>query len=68
MLVSIRDYRERLFPPESRPTAATVRRWILNGVIPARAVRRLGKRYFIDLSKLDSGPVNSLVEKVLHAS
>ena len=60
-LLSIQEYCEKLFTPDSRPSHATVRRWIREGDL---AGRRIGKKFFVDSAAVDSGG-NPLVERIL---
>ena len=60
--MSIREYLEREFTPESAPCNATVVKWIEEGHIPGE---RIGKSWFVYADITSS---ELLVEKVLRAS
>jgi hypothetical protein len=61
MLISIPKYLER-YDADSRPTIATVRRWIRDGKLKAE---RRGRSYYIDDSKLPPSTGNVLADRVL---
>lgn len=48
MNVTIREYIEREFSPQSRPSAEAVRTWIKRGQLPYPA-QRLGGQWYIEL-------------------
>lgn len=60
--MSIREYQEREFTPDSTPSHTTIARWIEQGHIPGE---RIGNTWYVYADVTSS---ELLVEKVLRAS
>lgn len=60
--MSIREYLDREFTPDSAPSPSTVRNWIDKGIIPGE---RIDKSYWV---YADVSQSELLVERVLRAS
>lgn len=67
-LVKVTEFMERTWTEDSCPTRATVYRMIDRGDIPASAVHRMGRQYFIDLDKINETDVDLMVQRVLDAA
>jgi hypothetical protein len=65
-LVTIDEYRRRCYSEASRPARRTVKRWIERGEFPSATIQRRGRRYFIDMHRLEGAPeADELVRRVL---
>lgn len=65
MQVTIREYLERAFSPQSRPSPDTVRQWIKRGELPYPA-KRLGGQWYIELDPAAQKPdIDPLFLKVI---
>lgn len=61
-LMAPAEFVEQYFSPKSRPSLATVQRWLANGDIPGRKIGP--KMIFVDTDAFEASG-NELVEKVL---
>lgn len=55
MLMSVKEYREKEFTPESRPTMTTITRWIRTGKLEGK---RIGGLYFVLID--NAAPANEV--------
>lgn len=62
-LMAPAEFIETYFAPKSRPSVATVQRWITNDQIPG-ARRMGGKLLFVDADEFEAGG-NEIVRRVL---
>ena len=63
-LVSIEQFVSDAFAEGSRPTTATVRRWIESGDVPGR---RIGKLFFVDYASWQSRS-NPIASRILNSA
>ena len=62
MLVSLQEYRERYFSPESRPHMNTIRNWVRGGKLP---IEKRGRRIYIQTDRLEKVTGNPLLDRIL---
>jgi len=62
-LVSIKEYRERFYSPDSRPCQKTIYRWIKAGELPAQL---RGGKFYIDTDNIRKQTGNSLADRILN--
>ena len=62
MLVTLQEYRERFFAPDSRPHMNTIRNWVRGGKLPTE---KRGKRIYIQTDKLDQVTGNRLLDRIM---
>ncbi|HNP65493.1 MAG TPA: hypothetical protein PKH39_16290 [Woeseiaceae bacterium] len=63
-LATLGEYREDYYTPKSRPSMDRLRRLASNGDIPAV---RQGKRWFVDIDKVENDDADELFERILRA-
>lgn len=61
-LATLREYQETHFTPGSQPSMDRLRRLAKAGQIPAV---RQGKRWFVDIDRVEHDDTAALVEKIL---